>query len=259
MSGGTASGGTANGTRKALVTGASGGIGAATARLLARRGVDVWITYAGDQEGARRTAASCAAHGVRTAVSRLDLRSTEDIARLAARVRAEWGELHILVNNAGTCPYTAWPDIGPDEWDAVMDTNARGAFFLTKEAIALLRAARGDRAIVNVASLAGQVGGISTSVHYAASKAAVLAMTRSFARLLAAEGIRVNAVAPGPIRTPMTGGLDPGARDGLAAAVPLGRLGLPGEVAHAVCLLASPDAAFTTGATYDVNGGLRTG
>lgn len=245
--------------RKALITGASAGIGAAAARELARRGVDVWITYSGDEDGARRTAEECAAHGVRTAASRLDLGSIEDIRRLLAGIRGEWGALHVLVNNAGVCPYTAWPDIEPDEWDTVMDVNARGTFFLTKEAIALLRAAAGDRAIVNVASLAGQVGGISTSVHYAASKAAVLAMTRSFARLLAGEGIRVNAVSPGPISTPMTGALDPSARDRLAAAVPLGRLGRPEDVAHAICLLASPEAAFTTGATYEVNGGLRTG
>lgn len=243
----------------ALVTGASSGIGAATARALARRGMDVWITYSGDEDGARRTAEYCAAQGVRTVPSRLDLRSTEDIRLLLARVRDEWGALHVLVNNAGVCPYTAWPDIERDEWDTVMDINARGTFFLTKEAIALLRLAGGDRAIVNVASLAGQVGGISTSVHYAASKAAVLAMTRSFARLLAGEGIRVNAVSPGPVGTAMTDALDPAVRDGLAGSVPLGRLGRPEDVAHAVCLLASPEAAFTTGATYDVNGGLRTG
>ncbi len=248
-----------SGKRTALITGAGGGIGAATARELARRGVDVWITYSGDEDGARRTAGECAAQGVRTALSRLDLRSTEDVRRLMARVGDEWGALHVLVNNAGVCPYTAWPDIEPDEWDAVMEVNARGTFFLTKEAIPLLRAAGGDRAVVNVASLAGQVGGISTSVHYAASKAAVLAMTRSFARLLAAEGIRVNAVSPGPVSTQMTGALDPGVRDGLAASVPLGRLGRPEDVAHAICLLASPEAAFTTGATVDVNGGLRTG
>ncbi|GAA1845368.1 SDR family NAD(P)-dependent oxidoreductase [Actinomadura bangladeshensis] len=248
-----------SGERMALVTGASGGIGAATARSLARHGMDVWLTYSGAEDGARRTAEECAAHGVRTAVSRLDVRSIDDVRRLTARIGDEWGALHVLVNNAGVCPYTAWPDIGPDEWDTVMEINARGAFFLTKEAIALLRAAGGDRAIVNVASLAGQVGGISTSVHYAASKAAVLAMTRSFARLLAAEGIRVNAVSPGPVSTPMTSALDPGVRDRLAASVPLGRLGRPEDVAHTICLLASPEAAFTTGATVDVNGGLRTG
>ncbi|WP_205718747.1 SDR family NAD(P)-dependent oxidoreductase [Actinomadura sp. WMMA1423] len=247
------------GRRMALVTGASGGIGAATARELARRGVDVWLTCSGDEEGTRRTADECAAHGVRTELSRLDLRSPEDVRRLTARVGDRWGALHVLINNAGVCPYTAWPDIGPDEWDAVMEINARGAFLLTKEAIPLLRAAGGDRAIVNVASLAGQVGGISTSVHYAASKAAVLAMTRSFARLLAAEGIRVNAVSPGPVSTPMTGALDPAVRDRLAGSVPLGRLGRPDDVAHTICLLASPEAAFTTGATFDVNGGLRTG
>nr|BFE35835.1 3-oxoacyl-ACP reductase FabG [Actinomadura rugatobispora] len=243
--------------RTVLVTGGSGGIGAATCRLLAGRGDDVWLTYAADAAGAGRVAAECRALGVRAVASHLDQRDPDGAARLLDRVAGEWGSLNAVVNNAGICPYTDWEAITAADWDAVMETNARGAFLVVKAAIPLLRAARGDRSIVNVASLAGQAGGLTTSVHYAASKAAVLALTRSFARRLAPEGIRVNAVAPGPIGTEMIAALDGRARDALAASVPLGRLGAAEEVAHAIGLLVSPEAGFTTGATYDVNGGLR--
>jgi 3-oxoacyl-[acyl-carrier protein] reductase len=108
-----------------------------------------------------------------------------------------------------------------------------------------------------VSSIAGQIGGITTPVHYAASKAAILAITRSFARLLAPERIRVNAVSPGPIASGITDQLAPATRDGLAAGLPLGRFGTPEEVAGTIALLVSPGSGFTTGATYDVNGGLR--
>ena len=115
-----------------------------------------------------------------------------------------WGELSILINNAGICPYTPPDDITVDEWDAVLETNARGTFLMTRAALPLLRAAAGDRSVVNISSIAGQTGGYTTSVHYAASKGAILAITRSDARRLAGEGIRVNAVTPGPIDTSIT-------------------------------------------------------
>jgi 3-oxoacyl-[acyl-carrier protein] reductase len=243
--------------RRALVTGASSGIGAATAELLAARGTDLWLTYARDAAGGERTAEACRAHGAAVRTSALQLRDPAAVQQLAREVEEAWGSVHVLVNNASVCPYTRWEEIAVDEWDEVLDVNARGTFLAIQHAVPLLRRAEGDRTIVNVASLAGQAGGLSTSVHYAASKAAVLAITRSFARLLAAEGIRVNAVSPGPIETSITAQLAPDARAQLAGAVPLARLGRPTEVAAAIALLASPDSAFTTGATYDVNGGLR--
>lgn len=243
--------------RRTLVTGASSGIGAATARALASAGCDVWLTYARDADGAAAVAADCAEHGVETRTSRLDLRDPQQIETLLGDVRTTWGELHALVNNGGVCPYTAADEIDLDEWDMVQETNARGTFLMLRGALPLLRAAAGDRSVVNVSSLAGEAGGVSTSVHYAASKAAILAITRSYARLLAAEGIRVNAVAPGPVTSGITSNLDADRQAGLAANVPLGRFGIADEVASAIALLASPASGFTTGATYDVNGGLR--
>lgn len=244
-------------TRCALVTGASGGIGAATAELLAARGVDVWLTYVHDAAGAERTAEACRAHGAQATVSALELRDPDAVRGLAREVERAWGALHVLVNNASVCPYTSWEKISVAEWDDVLDVNARGTFLAIQQLVPLLRRAEGDRAIVNVASLAGQAGGVSTSVHYAASKAAVLAITRSFARLLAADGIRVNAVSPGPIETGITAQLGSEQRTQLTGAVPLARLGRPEEVAATIALLAGPESTFTTGATYDVNGGLR--
>jgi 3-oxoacyl-[acyl-carrier protein] reductase len=242
--------------RRAIVTGASGGIGAEVARRLARSGLDVWLTYATEREGALRTAESARTAGVEVRTTQLDLRSVDAIDDLVAEVATAWGRVEVLVSNAAICPWTPWDGITVDEWDAVLETNLRGPFRLVQQVLPLLRAATGDRSIVNLASVAGQTGGVATSVHYAASKGGVLAMTRSFARLLAPEGIRVNAVAPGPIETPMTDALDDDRRAALAGGVPLRRFGSVAEVAAVVVLLASPEAGFTTGATYDVNGGL---
>jgi 3-oxoacyl-[acyl-carrier protein] reductase len=243
--------------RRALVTGASSGIGAATAEALALRGCDVWLTYHRGREGVDRTMARCEAAGAQVRASRLDLGDPGDIERLVAEVDEVWGSLHVLVNNGGACPYRDPDDITVDDWDAVLATNARGTFLLLRGALPLLRAAEGDRSVVNLSSVAGEMGAITTPIHYAASKAAILAITRSYARVLAPERIRVNAVAPGPVDSAITSHLEPEARVALASNVPLGRFGTPAEVAAIVGLLASPDAGFVTGATYDVNGGLR--
>ena len=244
--------------RYALVTGASGGIGAATARALASEGCSVWVTYSSNSSEARATARDCIANGARDVrVSELDLRSPDSIAALIADIDQVWGKLTVLVNNAAICNYTKYDEIGIDEWDETMETNARGTFLLSRAALPLLRKGEGDRSITNVASIAGQIGSVTTGMHYAASKGAILAITRSLARALATEGIRVNAVTPGPISSSITNKLAPAARDSLSSVIPLGRFGSPDEVAWIIAAAASPRASFVTGATYDVNGGLR--
>lgn len=241
------------------MTGASGGIGGATATALAAEGADVWLSYANDEASTRRLAETLAMQGVEARVSHLDLRSPTSIDALIDEIEQAWGELHVLVNNGSVCPYEPYQEIDIDSWDQVMETNARGTFLLSRSVLPLMRAASGDRAMVNISSVAGEVGALTTGIHYAASKAAILAITRSFARQLADEGIRVNAVAPGPIASKITNALSPEARAGLEAGVPLGRFGTAEEVAWVVASLASAKAGFVTGATYDVNGGVRVG
>ncbi|MDR6867098.1 3-oxoacyl-[acyl-carrier protein] reductase [Microbacterium resistens] len=244
--------------RRALITGASSGIGAAAALELAREGAAVWITYAGRAAEAARIAEECRAAGSPdTRVSRLDLRDPSSIAALTAEVAEAWGALDVLVNNGGVCPYVPFDEIEINEWDLVMETNARGTFLLTRAALPLLRAAGGDRSVVNVSSIAGQVGALQTGMHYAASKGALLAITRSFARLLAGEGIRVNAVTPGPVASAITDQLQGEGRERLERSIPLGAFGEPQDVAWIIASLASERARFVTGATYDVNGGVR--
>jgi len=244
--------------RYALITGAGGGIGAETALMLAAEGYSLWITFATSEAGADAVAEQCRQLGSpEVHVSHLDLRDPESIDRLLEQVRATWGCLHALVNNGAVCHYRAFDDIEIDEWDETLETNARGTFLISRAALPLLRAASNDRVIVNVASVAGEIGSVTTGIHYAASKGAILAITRSFARVLAGEGIRVNAVAPGPISSRITDKLDVGTRDALASVVPLGRFGTSEEVAWLIASVVSPRASYVTGATYDVNGGVR--
>ncbi|MGJ4846143.1 SDR family NAD(P)-dependent oxidoreductase [Leifsonia sp. Le1] len=244
--------------RRSLVTGASSGIGAATAVQLATDGNAVWLTYTSGEAAALRVAELCTAAGApEVRVNRLDLRSPASIDALVAEVAEAWGDLHVLVNNGGVCPYRHFDDIDIDEWDAVMETNGRGTFLLTRAALPLLRAAEGDRSVINLSSIAGQVGALQTGMHYAASKGAILAITRSFARHLSAEGIRVNAVTPGPVTSAITDQLSDDGHDALESSIPLGRFGAPDDVAWIIGTLASPKAGFVTGATYDVNGGVR--
>ncbi len=245
--------------RRAIVTGASSGIGAATAEMLASEGYAVWLTWANDEAGATGVADRCVSHEVPVHISRLDLGQPESIQGLIEEVDKEWDSLQVLINNGGVCPYRSYDDIEIDEWDSVLETNARGTFLLTRAALPLLRASEEgvDRSVVNISSVAAQQGALRTGIHYAASKAAILAITKSFARLLAGEGIRVNAVCPGPVVSRITDHLVGEPRDALTAAIPLGRFGTAEETAWIVSSLASEKASFVTGSTYDVNGGVR--
>ena len=236
--------------RTALVTGAARGLGRAISERLASLGAQVVL---GDVTAdALAEAARSIQEGGGDAVSCVFDVSDAGAVRSAF---ASIGQVEILVNNAGICPLTPPEQPSEAEWDRVLGVNLKGAFLCTQAAVTGLRAAGWGR-VVNIASAAGQIGGIAVGVHYAASKGGLLAMTKSYARLLAPYGVTVNAVAPGTTETDLTASWPQSVQDALRAKVPLGRFVQAKEIAAAVAFLCSAEAAAITGATIDINAGL---
>jgi NAD(P)-dependent dehydrogenase (short-subunit alcohol dehydrogenase family) len=242
----------------ALITGASYGVGAATALALARQGFDVGIT-ATKIESLAATQSAIEALGVRVVPAVLDLRDTSSIAPALRAIIAALGGLDVLVNNAGANLRKNATEVTVQEWDAVMDVNLRGAFFLTQEAGRHLIAAGRGGCIVNVASTHALVGASERST-YGISKAALVGMTRMLAVEWATHNIRVNAVAPGRLATASPSraekGADPAYMAAMLQRIPLHRLATAEEVAATIAYLASPAAAAMTGQVLVLDGGL---
>ena len=237
--------------RVALVTGASRGIGRAIALALAGAGADVAVNYRSREREAAEVASEVERRGRRCVVVRADVSVAGDVARMVGAVERALGAVTILVNNAGIARPLAMESITEADWDETVDVNLKSAFLVTQAVLPGMRA-QGWGRIVNVSSVAAQLGGI-VGPHYAASKAGILGLTRSYASLLAGEGVTVNAIAPALIETDMIAG-NPRARPEL---VPAGRFGTAEEVAEVAVMLARN--AFVTGQTVSVNGGLYMG
>lgn len=239
----------------ALVTGAAQGLGNRIAARLLAAGYRVVLTDR-SLEAAQAAARALDASGERVMPQALDVARKADFEAALAAVLERWGDLQVLVNNAAVTRATPLMEISPEEFAEVVNINLGGTF-AGCQVIGRHMADRGYGRIVNMASLAGQNGGTSTGAHYAASKGAIVTLTKVFAKELAGRGVTVNAIAPGPIDSPMVKALVPEERlPGLLGAIPVGRLGDADFIGDMVVQLARPEAWFITGTTQDINGGL---
>jgi NAD(P)-dependent dehydrogenase (short-subunit alcohol dehydrogenase family) len=239
--------------RVALVTGASRGLGRAIAVVLARAGATV-VGVARDDRKLNEVASEIRAAGGEAHVYPTDLAVPDACRAVIADAAASLGRLDILVNNAGLGAGGSVLELTEDTWDAVIQVNLKALFLLSQAAAPHMRD-NGWGRIINIASISGQTGGIGGAAAYSASKGGVLAMTKTLARDLAPFGITVNAIAPGQIETDM-GRVPPERMAEICRLIPLGRVGVPDDIAYAALYLASEEAGYVTGATLDVNGGI---
>ncbi len=240
--------------KAALVTGASRGIGRAIALALAKKGYVVAVNYGGSQAAAEDVKAEIEAAGGRAIVIQGDVSKAEDVDKVFAEIKKEFGRLDVLVNNAGITRDSLMLRLKEENWDAVIDTDLKSGF-LTMKAAAPIMMKQKKGAIVNIASVVGIMGNIG-QINYSAAKAGVIGMTKTAARELAARGVRVNAVAPGFIATSMTDVIPEKIKEGMIHSIPLGRMGQAEDVANAVCFLASDEASYITGQVLKVDGGM---
>ena len=244
---------TENKGQVALVTGASRGIGAAIALEMAKQGFQVIGTATTDEGAARISAALSAYPGCKGA--NLNVNDAAAGEALIDQIVKSQGGLHVLVNNAGITRDTLAMRMKDDDWDAVLDTNLKAVFRMSRAAIRPMMKQRFGR-IISITSVVGASGNPGQA-NYAAAKAGVAGMTRALARELGSRNITVNCVAPGFIATDMTAALPEAQHQALMAHIPLGKLGLPEDIAHAVSYLASPGAGYVTGQELHVNGGMH--
>lgn len=241
-------------TGVAVVTGGTRGIGLAVASRLAADGYDLLLTYRSDAEAAERAKETLAHSGRRIEVIAADVSTADGAGTAVEEAMQRLGQLDVVVNNAGITRDTLLMRMSEDDWDAVLTTNLKGAFLVSKAAVRPLLRQRSGR-IVNITSVVGQAGNVGQA-NYAAAKAGLIGFTKSLAKEVGSRGITVNAVAPGFIATRLTEGLPEEMKAMLLERTPLGRFGTPEDVAGAVAFLVGPDSRFITGHTLTVDGGL---
>ena len=240
-----------------LVTGASSGIGRATAELFAECGANVAITYHNNEKGANEVVAKINEFGGKGLAVQADFTNDDAVSATVKKVEAELGAVDILVNNAGSLvERLRTADLTEARWDEVFNLNVKSAFFCAKAVIPKMLK-KGSGTIINVTSIAGRNGGAMGSIHYSAAKGAMLIMTKGLAKEFASQGIHINAVSPGVIDTPFHEVFStPEAMKNFANMIPKGRVGTSAEVAKVVAFLASDASSYLCGETIEINGGM---
>lgn len=238
----------------AIVTGGSRGIGRDVAVRLAKDGMNLVINYRGNSAAAEETERLCRELGAEVLLVQGDVSRAEDCEKLAAQAKEAFGRVDVLVNNAGITRDGLLARMTEEDFRAVLDVNLVGPWNMMKAVNRIMMKQRYGR-IVNLSSVTGLMGNMGQT-NYAAAKAGILGMTKSYAREVASRGITVNAVAPGFIDTDMTEAMPEGAKDKIVTGIPMGRTGKPEDVAEAVAFLASEQAGYITGEVLRVDGGM---
>lgn len=238
----------------AVVTGASGGIGAEIAKRLAQDGFSVALIYNRNAEKAQKTADEITLSGGSAKTYKCDVRDSSEITSAIEAIERDFGEISVLVNNAGISEQKLLTDITDSDWENMISTNLSGTFYFCRAVLPYFVHRKSGR-IINISSMWGETGG-SCEVHYSAAKAGLIGLTKALAKEVAPSGITVNAVSPGVINTEMVTKLGKDTVDMLREEIPVMRLGTPEDVANAVSFLADDKSSYITGQIISVNGGI---